>query len=325
MTTNRELAVGYLEWLKAHDRKQLTVYQYGGKLESLCEALGSCRAQDATLQQLEAWVGRPRRARTVGAAATRSRDVTLLRGFYKWMLSHGHIYKDVTADMQAPTVRNTNPKAIDSEVWAKVWASELTNEERVYLGLGFFCGLRRAEICALEPRHLNVELGQLVGFPRKGDRNEKTTGVVPVASCAQLFAERQPDLLCSADDFLNPLFSLYEARRDSRWLLPWGEQVMAWRRTSARPGPPEGMTNPDQLNKRTMRLLVRCGLPMGSFTPHALRHSFVTYLLRAGIPLEVVSRLANHSSVEITMRYVRTATDPLADFLSTGRLGGSRW
>lgn len=324
MSGNRQLAVGYLEWLKAHDRKALTVYQYGGKLETLCSALGSVHVRDATLDQIEVWVSRDRRGGQVGSAATRSRDVTLVRGFYRWMLSHGHISCDPTADLQAPSVRNTNPKAIDAELWSKLWRSELlTDQERVFLGLGFFCGLRRAEICALEPNHWDGSA--LKDFPRKGDRNAQVSGVVPVASCAQLFAERLPELIGSADSFLAPLEALCASRSGARYILPWGEQAAAWRRSSARPGPPDGMTNPDQLNRRTERLLTRCELPVDSFTPHALRHSFVTYLLRAGIPLEVVSRLANHSSPLITMRYVRMAKDPLAEFLTTGRLGGSRW
>jgi site-specific recombinase XerD len=85
------------------------------------------------------------------------------------------------------------------------------------------------------------------------------------------------------------------------------------------------MTNPDQLNKRLLRLQQRCGIRQ-PVTPHALRHTFVTRLLEVGIPLHVVSRLANHSDVSVTMRYVKTALDPLAEFVGQeGWLVPSRW
>jgi site-specific recombinase XerD len=61
------------------------------------------------------------------------------------------------------------------------------------------------------------------------------------------------------------------------------------------------------LNRRMGDWLVQCELPSDAFTPHNLRHSFATNLLRTGVPLDVACDLCNHSSVAITMRYVRTA------------------
>lgn len=325
---NRPACQAYLAWLAQHGRKQLTVYQYGGKLESLCGALGPVWLGDVTLTWLEGFVARDRRGGVVGSPATRSRDVTLLRGFFKWALTHGVIAHDPSTDLDAPKVRNANPRAIPDSTWCEVWHSgELTNEERTFLGLGYFAGLRRAEVCALEVAHVDLGMGRIVGFARKGDANDRTSGVVPLASCLQLFHERAPHVLGSPDTLLNPLRAVCEARGASKWLLGWGELAQPWRRSQGRPGAPDAMTNPDQLNKRLMRLLVRVGLPPDAFTPHALRHSFVTQLVQMGIPLHVVSRMANHSSPTVTMRYVRTALDPLADFLgqSDTRLGGSRW
>ena len=46
-----------------------------------------------------------------------------------------------------------------------------------------------------------------------------------------------------------------------------------------------------------------------------LRHAFCTNLLDAGVPLLDVSRMANHSSVVVTQRYLKTREDPLAALL----------
>lgn len=81
---------------------------------------------------------------------------------------------------------------------------------------------------------------------------------------------------------------------------------------------PKGVINPDQFNKRLVRALRRNGLDGNEFSPHALRHSFCTNLIDVGVPIQVVSRLAGHSSINITMRYVDTGEDPLADLLGAG-------
>jgi integrase len=326
---NRPACHAYLAWLAQHGRKQLTVYQYGGKLESLCTELGPTWLGDVNLTFLETFIGRDRRGGKAGSPATRSRDVTLLRGFYRWAKAHALVTVDPTLELDAPRVRNANPRAIPDSLWCKVWLSGVPSDaERVVLGLGYFAGLRRSEVCALEVSHVDLELGRIVGFPRKGDASDRTSGVVPLGSCLQLFHERAPRVLGHPSSLLDPLRRVCEARSGQRWLLGWGEQAQPWRRSEGRHGAPDAMTNPDQLNKRLMRLLVKCDLAPDAFTPHALRHSFVTQLVQMNIPLHVVSRMANHSSPTVTMRYVRTALDPLAEFLGRaedGRLGGSRW
>ena len=56
-------------------------------------------------------------------------------------------------------------------------------------------------------------------------------------------------------------------------------------------------------------------LPRDAVTPHMLRHSFCSNLISVGVPIHTVSRLAGHSSVDVTMRYVSLGDDPLAPFL----------
>jgi site-specific recombinase XerD len=46
-----------------------------------------------------------------------------------------------------------------------------------------------------------------------------------------------------------------------------------------------------------------------------------------GVPITTVSQLAGHSDISITMRYVKVASDPLAQYLSNEPLTAarSRW
>lgn len=320
----------YLAWLAKRGRANVTVYQYAEKLEQFCRFVEDRPFGGLVLADLETWIDRPRIRRAHGAQgadATKSKDVVVLRGLWRYLVQHGHLAFDLTAELQAPSIRNHNPRAIPPDVWAKFWTAELDDVERVVYGLGFFCGLRREEICRLEPRHFDTTEGRIVHFQRKGDRNSKATGVVPYLSCARLFGERRPDLIGMPETFLLPLDALLGAREGAQWLIPWGEHNGGKRRPD-KPGPPLGQTNPDQINRRLQLRLRRLGLPERIFTPHALRHSFVTYMLKMDVPLPVVSRLSGHASVNVTMRYATIADDPLAEFLTDagdGPLGVSRW
>jgi integrase len=328
---NRAMCRAYLAWLANRGRTPLTVYQYAEKLENLCEFADDRPLAALTLADLESWIDRPRARRahgTQGSDATKAKDTVVLRGLWGYLVQRGHLAFDVTVELSAPTIRNHNPKAIPPDVWSAFWHSEqLGPVERVVYGLGFFCGFRREEICRLSPEHFDTADGRIVNFPRKGDRNLKATGVLPYLSCARLFGEKRPDLIGMPEAFLEPLTALLGDRRGEPFLIPWGEAA-SLRRRPDKPGPPPGMTSPDQVNRRLQLKLRRLGMPERVFTPHALRHSFVTYLLEMGIPLHIVSRLAGHADVSITMRYLRLADDPLARFLGSteeGPLGHSRW
>lgn len=331
---NHKLCAEWLQWLRDHGRAPITVYQYGAKCDELLEFLGAKSLDAATLDDLERWVSRPRKGRgagDLGADATRAKDVGVLRGLYKWAVAHGRLAHNPAVDLEQPRVRNEDPKAIEMPVWREFWLSPtLDNTERATFGLGFFCGLRREEMCRLRPENVDVAVGRIVDFPRKGDRNKKRSGNVPVVSLARLFAQEHPKLLPDADAFLAPLRALCVDRKGEPWLLPWGQRAVsmpqAWR-NGYRPVP-DGMTSPDQINHHLRYALKRAEMPERAITPHALRHSFVTYLLRAGVKLEVVSKLANHSNINITLRYVKVADDPIADMLQIGddnSLKGSRW
>lgn len=326
-TRNRALCAAWLDWMRQQGRSDLTVYQYAEKLDSFCGWIGDRPFGDLTVADLEGYIDRPRGRRAhgeKGSASTRAQDVVIFRGLWGWACSHGHLAYNPASDLARPKVRNSNPRAIDPELWSKVWRAELDDAERVFLGLGFFCGLRREEICRLETKHFDADNGRIVHFKRKGDTNDKVTGVLPYLSCVRLFAEKRPELIGVPEDFLLPLASL--TGEANPYVMPWGKYaVHALRRRPAALTAPSGMTSPDQLNRRLGGLLKRLGLPPNAFSPHALRHSFVTYSLEMGLPLEVVSRLANHSSVSITMRYFRMTEDPIARFLSKEPLKHLGW
>lgn len=284
---NNQLANDWLGWLRdTANRTPSTVYNYASVVARyLDECVGDRPLSEVPPADIETWLLRGRPGRAMGAAAkpaTRARNTAILRSFYGWLVDRQLVDLNVAAQLVAPKVQNRQPKAIPDGVWQHVW-THAEGQAFVVLGLGFFFGLRRGEIAALQPHHVDVARRQLVGFPRKGGGDD----TFPAGEICDVWTQCKPDLVAphSMDLLWQRLQTLSE-----RPCGPSGTLV--------------GLTSPDEVNRLLGRFLGRVGTPR-AFTPHALRHSFVTNLLRCSMPIEMVSELANHSDLSTTMRYVR--------------------
>ncbi len=318
---NQRLVDAYLDWQSStRNCSPHTYAAYSGTLNKLVVHLDATPLGAASVGDLEAFVERPRARRSpnhvrgqvvVGSAATRRRDITVLRSLYGFLRERGLVTEDQVVLLRPPMLNNRNPRPVDDGTWRQLWGhSELSDADRVMLGLGFFCGLRRAEITNLTAAQVDSDQGLLVGFVRKGGGE----GVFPYRSAVRLFAQRLPHLIGDPYVFLGALERRADARGDSR-LMGWGSSTPknSARRVGAVRGPD---WSSHAMNRQVRRLLVGCGLDGGVLTPHALRHSVVTNLLRADVPLHVVASLAGHRDVSTTMRYAAIAVDPLAELLA---------
>lgn len=328
-TRNAAFAVEYLEWQRKRNRTRETLFIYTDVLNKLTVWLGETPLATANVSMLEGFVNRPRKRRRPhhatgqmieGSPATRRRDMTIIRSFYKYLVERGYIAVNPALLLAPPEVHNIAPKAIEDDTWRAVWCHRsLDPTERLVLGLGFFCGLRRQELVDLTPGHFDLDRERLVGFRRKGGSESS----FPYGSAVRLLAERMPQVVPEGPDAVLHGFRQHvEARSEMTWVLAWGDALgrdddPRLRGRERLDRYPAGWTPPGQVNKHLKRTLKRCGLPESAFTPHALRHSFVTNLLRARVPLEVVSRMAGHADIQTTMRYVKTSEDPLAELLAS--------
>lgn len=320
---NTALAAEYLDWQRKRNRSRETVFVYTDVLTKLLAWIGSIPLATVSTRTLEGFVERPRARRRPahargqvieGSPATRRRDITIIRSFYKYLTERGHLAINPSLLLVPPQVHNIAPRAIDDDVWRAVWCHRsLDDTERIVLALGFFCGLRRQELVDLTPATFDLDGARLVNFTRKGGSQDSFA----YGSAVRLISERLHQLApTGADAVLGQVEQYVQARGSEPYLLAWGDHL--GRDDDARlhgrtrlDRYPLGWTPPHVLNKRLRGILRRCGLPEDTFSPHALRHSFVTNLLRAGAPLHVVSRLASHADVATTMRYVKTSEDPL--------------
>lgn len=304
---NSDLVESYLDWLRtAKGASQVTVYNYAAILARYLEWIAPHDLGSATIDMMESFVKRPRRNGSP-SASTMQKDAVCVRELHKFLHARDLIRRDVSRLLVTPTVRNTRPKPVPDDVWKELWQADLPVMERVAYGLGFFGGLRRAEVCDLTPGHVDATM--LVGFTRKGGGDD----TLPLSDLCAILADAMPHL--GADRFHDTVVDLARTRRTASRLIDWEAAPSAWRVYRNNTGQPSH----DIFNKRMER---RCkDLRIPHLTPHMLRHSFVTNLLRAGVPLHLVSRMANHTSPTVTARYIKASGSELREWMR-GSIGG---
>lgn len=180
-------------------------------------------------------------------------------------------------DALAPTLKAKQPRPLKDGTWLKAWHADMPNGLRTAIGLGFFCGLRRAEIVSLTVDQLTDR--RIVEFVRKGGGED----TLPWRTLVEVYEEHLPHL--EPERFVE---AIKQSRRGGSHITPFRDP--AWMNRAVR----------------------KAGL---GFTPHQLRHSCATNLIRAGVPLPIVSRMLNHTSIETTMLYVKAGGDELHDWL----------
>jgi integrase len=140
--------------------------------------------------------------------------------------------------------------------------------------LGFGCGLRRAEIVALDVTDFDIETGELrirVGKGRKARLGHVSAGVRPALD----------EWLRLRGDPSGPL--LAPVNKGGRIVLR-------------------------RLSSHAVYLVCRKRAEeagISTFSPHDMRRSFVSDLIDSGADLSVTQRLAGHSSITTTARYDR--------------------
>lgn len=167
------------------------------------------------------------------------------------------------------------PKSLDRDEVVALLESLRTWRDRAMAGLMVFCGLRSAEVLALEVADVDIG-GRWLSVSGKGGKERRVPLDVDVAGVIQtyLLAER-PETAATR------LF------------------VVAKGPTRGEPLTPAGL--------RTVFRYHRGLSGVSAGRPHALRHTFGTALAEAGVDLSVMQALLGHTHPDTTARYIHLA------------------
>lgn len=255
------------------DLKGLAVFLKGNG-----RSLASARRQDV-LGYLSLRVKAGARPRTT------SRLLSSIRRLYQYMVREGGLEADPSAQIDAPKLGRTLPKALtEADVEVLLRAPDVNQSlgmrDRAMLELLYASGLRVSELVHLQASQINLRQGVLrvVG---KGNKER----LVPLGEEAVDWVRRFAE--------------------EARPRLLQGRTCDAFFVTQRG----EGMTR--QAFWYLVKRYARSAGIAAVLSPHSLRHSFATHLLNHGADLRALQMLLGHSNLSTTQIYTHVARERL--------------
>jgi site-specific recombinase XerD len=254
-----------------------TIRNYRSDLSAFFEALGRKKVEPlkATRADLRRYLAQLLGAGT--AAASITRKVSTIRGFYKYLRSEGSLENDPFYGVTGPQKPRRLPKFLAAEevsrlIAAADGAEPLALRDRALLEILYAAGLRVSEVAGLDVRDADLR-DRIVRVRGKG--NEERIGVFggPAEVALDRYLRDGRPFLAAREEpalFLNRLGGRLTAR---------------------------------SVQTIVRRYAVKAGLPREAH-PHLLRHSFATHLLDGGADLRVVQELLGHESPNTTQVYL---------------------
>jgi len=250
-------------WLAAQDQREVRSIE---------------RLDEAGIRRYTAW-----RHRQGVSGQTLQRELSSLRGFYRWLVRENQALANPAVGIRAPKSPRTLPHTLDADqlgaLLEPVDDDPLGIRDTAMVELFYSSGLRLAELVSLDLGDLDLSEGEL-GVIGKGSKGRR----VPVGRKARAAIERwlavRPTL----------------ANRDERALF-----------VSLR----GGRIHPRTVEKRLERWALERGAGQ-HLHPHLLRHSFATHLLESSGDLRAVQELLGHANIGTTQIYTHLDFQHLA-------------
>lgn len=230
-------------------------------------------------------------SRTGLSTRSLSRNLSAIRGFFRFLVREGLITQDPTERAARPRIGRSLPRTLsEREMLALLEAP--TNKsarglrDRAMLALMYACGLRVSEIVGLELGDIDMQRG-IVTVLGKGQKRRMIPIAEPVLDHINLYLEARDTLRAP------------RVPRPSRKPFPF---------TSPRGG---------RLTRQGFWKIVRnyaaaSGIG-GNVYPHRLRHSFATHLLQGGADLRSVQLLLGHADISTTEIYTHITREHVHD------------
>ena len=275
-----DLAKEYLSYLRVErGSSPLTIEAYERDLAdyiTFCEDRGITRVEQATREDI---VDFENALFERGLApSTVDRRISVLKGFYRFLVREAYITSSPTALIKLPKTPEKLPDVLTIDQVTRMLSEPVeptpaAKRDRAILEILYGCGLRVSECVGLNLANLALEEGyfRVIG---KGNKER----FVPISGAA----------LRALVTYLN------EARPELVRANVKNEGAVF---LNARGG---------RLSRQSIHTIVaKAGLLINvkNLHPHTLRHSFATHLLEGGADLRVIQELLGHADISTTQIY----------------------
>jgi integrase/recombinase XerD len=215
-------------------------------------------------------------------ARSSARQLSGLRGFFRFLVRERAIPEDPTTLIDRPRLGRRLPRVLSLEEVERLLAAPDLDTDRgllhgAMLQLMYSSGLRVSELCGLSLRDLDLERGLVRASGKGGKRRLVPVGEVALAVVTRYLHDARPRHAAEGEVvlFVSPRGGSFS--REGFW-----------------------------------RVVRRYAVSAGIFpvpSPHRLRHSFATHLLRGGADLRAVQAMLGHADLGTTEIYTHVAQD----------------
>ena len=205
---------------------------------------------------------------------SKRRLISSMRGFYKFLMTDGHITSSPAEDLATPQKGFYLPKFLNqSEIEALLTQPDVSTEiglrDRAILELMYASGLRVSEAVNVKVKDIDVDLGVLT-TTGKGSKTRR----VPVGT--------------SAIEWLKSYLVLRRQKEnieiDNLFVTALGRPI-----------------NRQIIYHFIKEYAAKCGLE--DVSPHTLRHSFATHLIQNNADIRSVQQMLGHADISTTQIY----------------------
>jgi integrase/recombinase XerD len=236
---------------------------------------------------------------------TVSRRLAAIRVFLKYLEVMGQDKQNILQQLERPKPERDLPKILNTEQVARLINTPDPNDTKFYhrdvaiLELLYAAGLRATELCTIDIRDVNLQVGA-IRVLGKGSKER----IVPIGKACIRAIENY--LLDGRPRLLEAGARSHETgdRRKAKTEISSSRSTSHDRLFLSRSGKPFDRISLWMLVERYGR---KSGL-LKEISPHVLRHCFASHLLGGGADLRVVQELLGHSDIATTQIYTHVDT-----------------
>ncbi|MCB8837348.1 site-specific tyrosine recombinase XerD [Aurantimonas sp. VKM B-3413] len=230
------------------------------------------------------------------AETSRSRRLSALRQFYRFLYTEGLRADDPTGPIESARKKRPLPKVMSEEEVDRLLDRAAAEAEDLSLSPGalaraarlaalvellYASGMRVSELVAL-PRAVLRTRNRAIVVRGKGEKER----MVPIGEAAVDALQRFAEAMRAAG-----------TKADERWLFPALSD--------------SGHLTRQAFARDLKALAARAGIPAAKISPHVLRHAFASHLLKNGADLRAVQELLGHSDISTTQIYTHVLEERL--------------
>lgn len=215
--------------------------------------------------------------------ATMSRCTSVVKGFYKFLLTESYLQRDPSSLIETRKSWQTLPRFLNNEEVEQLLAqpdqnNDIGKRDKAMLELLYATGLRVSELINLKLSDLDWDKGVINCYGKGSKQRRIPIGKSAIDFLKRYFSVRTRLLQGKSSDYLFIELGGVLITRQKFWKLikGYGQQAK-----------------------------------IDYVTPHMMRHSFATVLLRNGADLRSVQMMLGHSDISTTQIYTHVTNDTL--------------